>query len=54
MASADSNHHLPVPSGPAGLKKKKTQGWMVYGGKRHAEPPRGVSPRGYWEQVDHS
>jgi hypothetical protein len=32
-------------------KKKKTQGWVVYGGKRHAEPQREMFSRSYWMQI---
>jgi hypothetical protein len=28
-------------------KKKMTQGWVVYGGMRHAEPQREMFPRSY-------
>ena len=28
-------------------KKKMTQGWVVYGGMRHAEPQRETFPRSY-------
>ena len=28
-------------------KKKMTQGWVVYGGMRHAEPQREMVPRSY-------
>jgi hypothetical protein len=29
------------------LKEKMTQGWVVYGGMRHAEPQREMFPRSY-------
>jgi hypothetical protein len=29
-------------------KKKMTQGWVVYGGMRHAEPQREMFPRSYF------
>jgi hypothetical protein len=29
------------------LKKKMTQGWVVYGGIRHAEPQREMFSRSY-------
>ena len=28
-------------------KKKMTQGWVIYGGMRHAEPQREMFPRSY-------
>jgi hypothetical protein len=30
-----------------GVKKKMTQGWVVYGGMRHAEPQREMFSRSY-------
>ena len=35
-------------------KKKMTQGWVVYGGMRHAEPQREMFPRSYADDSLHS
>ena len=40
-----------LPDGTVDEEEEEDPGWVVYGGKRHAEPPRGVSPRGYGTHV---
>jgi hypothetical protein len=48
------SHNRMLPStGPVEQSKKKkkmTQGWVVYGGMRHAEPQREMFPHSYTEQ----